>query len=482
MNYCIKNGNIVGEEKVFVGDILIIGDKISKISETAIEDVPEGTEIIDATGKYVLPGIIDTHVHFREPGLTNKADIESESRAAAYGGVTSYFDMPNCKPQTTDFETLAEKQKLAAEKSHVNYAFFFGATTENTHLFKQIDKRTTPGVKLFMGSSTGNMLVDDYKALANIFKTAKEYNLLVMAHCESNDIIQEQTKEVKKLYGDDADVSLHPIVRNREACTKSALEAFTFAKMYRTKLHIAHISTAEEATVYPEAAEFLDLPITFEACLPHIVFNDSDYATRGTRIKCNTAVKTAKDQQAIIAAIKSGKITTIATDHAPHTWEEKQGGCLTATSGMPMLQFSLISMLELFTDKTTNAISDEDVMIISRQMSSNPATLFRVEDRGLLKEGYKADIAIVSKTDEPWTLTKADIQSKCGWSPLEGDQFHWKVQHTFCNGNHILNDGVFDPSSRGEQIIFHRRPFKEPENTKQSAWLNFSLSPNSISS
>lgn len=454
MNYIIKNGNIVGEDKIFVGDILVIDDKISVISESPIENIPEGTTVVDATDSFVLPGVIDTHVHFREPGLTHKADMESESRAAAFGGVTSYFDMPNCNPQTVDLETLKDKQKLAEEKSHVNYAFFFGATTENTHLFKHIDKRTTPGVKLFMGSSTGNMLVDGVIPLADVFETAAKENLIVMAHCEANEIIQEQTKEVKKLYGEDADVALHPKIRNSEACKKSALKAIALAKEYGTRLHIAHISTKEEALLFTEAAKELNLSITFEACLPHIIFNDADYATRGTRIKCNPAVKTAEDQEAIISAIKSGKIATIATDHAPHTWEEKQGGCLTATSGMPMLQFSLISMLELFTDKESLSIANDDIMTISRQMSANPAKLFGIEGRGLLKEGYKADIAIVKKTAEPWTLTKADIQSKCGWSPLEGDQFHWRVAHTFCNGNHILNEGSFDSNSRGEQILF----------------------------
>lgn len=455
MNYIIKNGNIVSEEKIFVGDILIKDDRISIVSESPIVNFPIGTTVIDATDSYVFPGIIDTHVHFREPGLTHKADIESESRAAAYGGVTSYFDMPNCKPQTVGLETLKEKQKLAAEKSHVNYAFFFGATTENTHFFKDIDKRTTPGVKLFMGSSTGNMLVDSVKALTEVFETAKKQNLIVMAHCEANEIIQEQTKEVKKLYGEEADVKLHPFIRNREACKKSTLKAIALAKEYGTRLHIAHISTKEEALLFTEATKELNLPITFEACLPHIIFNDRDYATRGTRIKCNPAVKTAEDQEAIISAIKSGNIATIATDHAPHTWEEKQGGCLTATSGMPMLQFSLISMLELFTDKKSLRVADEDVITIARQMSANPAKLFGIEERGVLKEGNKADIAIVKKTTEPWTLTKADIQSKCGWSPLEGEQFHWKVIHTFCNGKHILNENTFDSNSRGEQILFN---------------------------
>lgn len=444
MNYLIQNGNIVSEDKVFVGDILISNDRIKTISEDRITDIPEDTTVIDATGSYVLPGVIDTHVHFREPGLTHKADIESESRAAAFGGVTSYFDMPNCIPQTTDLETLKQKQQIAAENSHVNYAFFFGATTENTHLFTDIDKKTTPGVKLFMGSSTGNMLVDGEEALAKVFEKAKENDLIVMAHCEDNDIIKEQTKEVKLLYGEDADVSLHPIIRNREACKKSTLKAMILAKQFGTRLHVAHISTKEEAELFTESAKQLDIPVTFEACLPHIVFNDEDYKKRGSSIKCNPAVKTKDDQESIVSAILSGKIATVATDHAPHTWEEKQGGCLKATSGMPMLQFSLVSMLEKF----------NDVQLVSRMMSINPAKLFNIAERGMLKEGFKADIAIVEKSENTWKLTKEIIQSKCGWSPLEGDEFHWKVAHTFCNGNHILNNGVFCDSAKGEQIMF----------------------------
>lgn len=444
MNYLIQNGNIVSEDKVFVGDILISNDKIQAICEGKMASIPDNTEIIDATDCCVMPGVIDTHVHFREPGLTQKADMESESRAAAFGGVTSYFDMPNCIPQTTDLETLKQKQQLAAEKSHVNYAFFFGATTENTHLFKDIDKKTTPGVKLFMGSSTGNMLVDGEEALTKVFKTAAENDLIVMAHCEDNDIIKEQTQEVKMLYGEDADVSLHPIIRNREACKKSSLQAMVLAKQNNTKLHIAHISTKEEAEIFTESAKQLELPITFEACLPHIVFNDNDYKTRGSSIKCNPAVKTEEDQQAIINAIREGKIATVATDHAPHTWEEKQGGCLKATSGMPMLQFSLVSMLEKF----------DDIQLVSRLMSQNPAKLFHISERGFLKEGYKADITIVKKSSETWKLTKETIQSKCGWSPLEGDEFHWSVVHTFCNGNHILNSGIFNDSIKGEQLLF----------------------------
>ncbi len=445
MNYLIQNGNIVSEDNVFVGDILISNDKIVTISKERITNIPEETTIIDATDSYVMPGVIDTHVHFREPGLTHKADMESESRAAAYGGVTSYFDMPNCIPQTTDLETLKQKQQIAAESSHVNYAFFFGATTENTHLFMDIDKKTTPGVKLFMGSSTGNMLVDGEEALAKVFSTAKENDLIVMAHCEDNDIIKEQTKEVKLLYGEDADVSLHPIIRNREACKKSTLTAMVLAKQFGTKLHVAHISTKEEAEIFTDSAKQLDIPVTFEACLPHIVFNDEDYKTRGSSIKCNPAVKTKEDQESIVSAIRAGKIATVATDHAPHTWEEKQGGCLKATSGMPMLQFSLVSMLEKF----------DDVQLVSRMMSANPAKLFRISERGLLKEGYKADIVIVKKSEKTWKLTKEIIQSKCGWSPLEGDEFHWQVAHTFCNGNHILNNGTFCDSAKGEQILFH---------------------------
>ncbi|MCF0244222.1 MAG: dihydroorotase [Bacteroidaceae bacterium] len=443
MNKLISNGKIVGEDNVFVGDILICGDRISKISKDKITDFPADTAIVDATGCYVLPGVIDTHVHFREPGLTHKADMESESRAAAFGGVTSFFDMPNCNPATVTLEALEQKQCLAAEKSHINYAFFLGATTKNTDLFPLIDKRKTPGVKLFMGSSTGNMLVDGDDCLADVFKTAADNGLIVMAHCEDNDIIKEQTKEVKQIYGDDADVALHPVIRNREACKKSSLKAMVLAKEYNTRLHIAHISTKEEAELFTQSAKELNIPVTFEACLPHIIFNDSDYATRGTRIKCNPAVKTEDDRLAIVKAINEGMIATVATDHAPHAIEEKQGGCLKAASGMPMLQFSLVAMLDRF-----------DIQTVSRLMSNNPAKLFSIKDRGFLQEGFKADIAIVRREEKPWTLTEELIQSKCGWSPLTGDTFNWKVVHTFCNGNHILDNGTFNPTAKGEKIEF----------------------------
>lgn len=453
--YIIKNGTIVNEGKVFIGDILIIGSSIAKITEGCMADVPSDAITIDAAKSIVMPGVIDTHVHFREPGLTHKADIESESRAAAYGGVTSFFDMPNCIPQTTTLEALEEKQKLAAEKSHVNYSFFFGATTENSHLIEKLDKKTVPGVKLFMGSSTGNMLVDGGNALDEIFHESAKNGFIVMTHCEDNDIIKSQTTEAKKLYGEDADISLHPIIRNSEACKKSTLLAMTLAKKHNTQLHVAHISTKEEAELYTASAKQLGLPITFEVCLPHIIYNSEDYKTLGSRIKCNPAVKSKEDQEAIINALKSGLIETIATDHAPHTIEEKQGGSLKATSGMPMLQFSLISLFEKFVKGGDYAHHDcnKALTTIAKLVSHNPAKLFHIKERGYLKEGFKADIAIVTPCEE-WTLTKENIQSKCGWSPLEGSKFHWKVTHTFCNGKHILDNGKFDIKSQGEQIEF----------------------------
>ncbi|MCF0202429.1 MAG: dihydroorotase [Bacteroidaceae bacterium] len=457
----ISNGRIVNEGQVFVGDILISGDKIAGIYRSDAPLISESRNpginpenIIDATGCYVLPGVIDTHVHFREPGLTQKADIESESRAAIYGGVTSYFDMPNCVPLTTTTKAIQQKQLIAAEKSHANYAFFLGATTTNADTFLQIDRKTTPGVKLFMGSSTGNMLVDGEDSLEKVFRTAAEQDLIVMGHCEDNSIILQNIATVREKYGSDAPVELHPSVRSREACIKSTATAIQLANRFGTRFHLAHASTKEEVEMIKALRLSGNTNITMEACLPHIVFNDSDYATRRTAIKCNPAVKTESDRTAILNALRDGTVTTIATDHAPHCWEDKQGGCLKAASGMPMLQFSLVRILQLFTNEDIpHNIADDSLSLIVRLMSHNPATLFHIKQRGFLKEGYKADITIVKYSQKPWTVNKDIIQSKCKWSPLEGDTLNWKVLHTFCNGLHALNNGSFN-NTRGEQLEF----------------------------
>ncbi len=441
MKILIKGGTIVNEGRRFVGDLVVDGDKIRNIYEG---EAPRGTydDIIEASGCFVLPGVIDEHVHFREPGLTRKADIESESRAAAYGGVTSYFDMPNTIPQTTVPEAWEEKMKLAAEKSHVNYSFFYGATNDNVDSFAQMDWHLIPGVKLFMGSSTGNMLVDKYESLQNVFKTAKELNLPVMTHCEDTEIINRNMAEAKAKYGDDPAVELHPAIRSEEACYESSLLAVKLAKEFGTRLHIAHVTTAKELEFFGK-----DENITGEAVIAHLYFTEEDYATKHALIKCNPAIKSRHDRDALRTALMDGRILTVGTDHAPHEWKDKQGGCAKAASGMPMLQFSLVSMLELV---------DAGVLTLERMvelMSHNPARLFCVNSRGFLREGYQADITIV-RPHSPWKVTKEVIQSKCKWSPMEGHEYQWQVVQTLCNGHLIYNKGVFDATCHGEPIAF----------------------------
>lgn len=442
MKILIKNGTVINEGITTMANVLIDGDRIQAIIPANEAPRSDYDKEVDATGCIVIPGVIDSHVHFREPGLTHKADIESESRAAAYGGVTSYFDMPNTNPQTTSLEALEAKRLIAREKSHVNYSFFYGATNDNTSSFDLLDVHRIPGIKLFMGSSTGNMLVDKDEALTTVFSKAKALGLPVMAHCEDTDTINANMAAAKVAHGNDPDVTFHPSIRSEEACCKSSAKALELAVKTGANLHIAHITTARELELVRQADN-----VTAEATVAHLLFTDADYKTLGTRIKCNPAVKTAHDRDALRKAIADGTIHTIGTDHAPHTIEEKAGGAAKAVSGMPMLQFSLVSMLLLV---------DEGVISIERLvelMAHNPAVLFKVSERGYLRPGYKADIAIVRK--ENWTICKDVIQSKCKWSPLEGKEMSWRVIHTFCNGNHILNDGIFDPESRGEEITFN---------------------------
>ena len=437
----IKNGTIINEGRSFVGDLLLDGEFIKEIYEG---EAPRGNydEVIDASGCFVLPGVIDDHVHFREPGLTQKADIESESRAAAFGGVTSYFEMPNTVPQTTTLEAWQAKRQLGAEKSHVNYSFFFGATNDNVNDFEQLDTHRVPGIKLFMGSSTGNMLVDKYEALQAIFRKAKELNLPVMTHCEDTEIINRNMQLAKQKWGEDPAVEHHPEIRSEEACYESSRLAVQLAKESGAHLHIAHVTTAKELEFFGK-----DKNITGEAVVAHLMFSDKDYAAKGTRIKCNPAVKTVADCDALRKALSNGKITVIGTDHAPHQLKDKQGGCAKAASGMPMVQFSLVSMLKLV---------DEKVISIERLVEllcHNPARLFHISQRGFLRPGYKADVVVVRK-GEPWKVTEEVIQSKCKWSPVEGDEFAWKVEQTFCNGRLIYDKGVFDAASRGEELEF----------------------------
>lgn len=475
MRLLIKGGRIVNEGRSFIGSLIIEGDRIVEILQGRDAHPAQAVDqTVDAAGCLVLPGIIDSHVHFREPGLTAKATIESESRAAAAGGVTTFFDMPNTVPQTTTLEALEEKCRLAAQNSHVNYAFFFGATNDNASLFNRLDPHRIPGIKLFMGSSTGNMLVDQVQALDHIFGAAK---MPIMAHCEDTDIINRNMQMAKE-GSEDPDVALHPFIRSEEACLKSTQKAVALARKHHARLHVAHLSTAEELELFAPAPAGCDnvaaqitgeaakgtgeaakvtgdaaqitgdaTKVTAEACVGHLFFNSLDYQRLGARIKVNPAIKSPVDQFMLREALNDGRITTIATDHAPHLLSEKQGGCAKAASGMPMIQFSLVTMLELV---------DAGILTVERMvelMAHNPATLFEVRQRGFLRPGYKADVTIV-KRDEPWTVTSDVIESKCGWSPVEGHTYQWHVAKTFCNGHLIYNNGEVDRNYIGEAVTF----------------------------
>lgn len=452
MKTLITGATVVNEGVARRADIIVENDRIADI--IAGDDKPRGNcdNTVDASGCFVLPGVIDDHVHFRDPGLTAKADIASESRAAAYGGVTTYFDMPNTKPQTTTLAALEDKFRMAAAKSHVNYSFFLGATNDNIDELLAVDKHRVPGIKLFMGSSTGNMLVDREQSLQQIFSRVK---LPIMAHCEDTSLINRNMEEAKRKWGDDPDVCHHPEIRSDEACWRSTSLAVGLARKNGARLHVAHVTTARELQFFDRYDESQLLSgkgrfpdITAEAVIAHLLFSDADYPSLGTRIKCNPAVKSASHRSALRKALSDGRIAVVGTDHAPHLLTEKQGGCSKAVSGMPMLQFSLVSMLQLV---------DEGVLTMERVvelMCHNPAMLFDVSRRGFIREGYKADLVVVRR--EPWTLTADGIQSKCRWSPLEGRCFNWRVEHTFCNGVHIYNNGEFDESSRGEEVEFRK--------------------------
>lgn len=440
----IKNAIIVNEGRRFLGTLVIDDDRIDEIIEGAdSEPIIPVDKTIDGTGCYVLPGIIDDHVHFRDPGLTHKGDFCSESRAAAAGGVTTVFDMPNCIPQTTTEEVFQEKMQIAASKSVVNYGLFFGATAGNAYELGKLNPRKVAGIKLFMGSSTGNMLVDNERSLKAIFESTQ---LPVMTHCEDTSIINANMAKAKALYGDDPDICHHPEIRSEEACYQSTALAIRLARNANARLHVAHISTARELELFNDN----DNSITAEVCVGHLMFCDEDYKKLASRIKVNPAIKTKADRDALRKALSSGKIYTIGTDHAPHTISEKVGGCAKAASGMPIIQFSLVSMLELV-DK--GVLSLEQLVCL---MCHNPANLLQIEGRGYIREGYKADIVIV-RPNTPWLLTPNRIQSKCNWSPLEGHVFHWRVERTICNGFSIFNRGhITDEKFRGQAVCYNR--------------------------
>lgn len=438
MKTLIKGATIVNEGRAFSGCIAFEDDIITDIFENQQPDASYDN-VIDASGCYILPGVIDDHVHFREPGLTDKADIDSESKAAAAGGITTYFDMPNTLPQTTTLEDLEEKFSIAATKSHVNYSFFFGATNDNVADFSKLDIHRIPGIKLFMGSSTGNMLVDKREALERIFTTAP---MPIMAHCEDTDIINRNMQEAKANGCDDPDISLHMHIRSEEACYNSTKLAVDLAKASGARLHVAHLTTARELELFGS-----DSNITAEATVGHLFFTSDDHQQLGAKIKVNPAIKTSCDRDALRQALSNGKIDVVGTDHAPHLLQQKQGGSSKATSGMPMIQFSLVTMLELV---------DNGVLTIERLaelMCHNPARLFEVRQHGFLRKGYHADMVIV-RPNSAWTVTKDTILSKCGWSPMEGHTYNWKVEKTICNGHIVYSNGIVDSNYIGRPVTF----------------------------
>ncbi|NVK65460.1 MAG: dihydroorotase [Flavobacteriales bacterium] len=439
----LKSGTIVNEGRQFVADILIKNGRIEKIAPSISND--SNAEEINIEGKFVMPGCIDDQVHFREPGLTHKGDIQSESRAAVAGGITSYMEQPNTKPAATTIEELEKKYQRASEVSIANYSFNMGATNDNLEELKKVSKRDVAGIKIFMGSSTGNMLVDERETLEGIFQLDHQ----LITHCEDEGTIRANLEAAKEKYGEDIPIRMHPIIRSEEACYLSSSAAVELAKKHGSRLHIFHISTAKELELFDNTTPLTEKKITAEACIHHLWFSDEQYDEKGTFIKWNPAVKKASDRDAIFQAVLDNKIDVIATDHAPHTIEEKQNKYLTAPSGGPLVQHALMAMLEKVEQ---NMISIERVV---EKMAHAPADLFRVEDRGYLREGYYADIVVVDPKQQ-YMVSKENILYKCGWSPFEGVNFSNSVDMTFVNGNLVYRNGLVIDGTVGSRLLFNR--------------------------
>ena len=445
MKTIIRNATIVNEGTQCTGSVVIEDEYIQQVIYNG-EDSSQAYDLeIDATGLYLFPGVIDDHVHFREPGMTQKADIASESRAAVAGGVTSFMDMPNNKPAATTTELLEAKYAKAALVSPANYSFWIGATNDNLHEIEKIDFSRVCGVKAFLGSSTGGMLLSDPAATRSLFSSV---GAMIAVHSEDEDIINANRKLYVDKYGQDPPLRFHEMIRSAEACWQSTARAVKLARECGTRLHVLHITTARELSLFDGGTPLCDKRITAEACVAHLWFSDDDYNRLGTRIKCNPAVKTAADRAALRQALSDGRIDVIGTDHAPHLLQEKQGGCLKAASGMPMIQFSLPAMLEL---AHQGVVSKETVI---EKMAHAPATLFGIEGRGFLRKGYYADVAIVKPIDEGYVVTDADVISRCGWTPLNGSTLHHKVVRTYVNGQVAFDGRTVSQSVSGMRLTF----------------------------
>ena len=443
MNYLIKNATLVNENEIFCSDVLIENGLISKIDREI--DNPNNYPEINAESLYLLPGAIDDQVHFREPGLTHKGEIYTEAKAAVAGGVTSYMEMPNTVPSAVTKIKLDEKYSRASQCSLANYSFFMGTTNTNLEELLSIDYSEVCGVKIFMGSSTGDMLVDDPKALEQVFS---KVNALIATHCEDDPLIKQNLKKIIDTYGEDLPTYFHPIIRDENACYKSSSFAVGLAKKYNTRLHVLHISSAKELSLFSNKIPLKEKRITAEACIHHLWFTDGDYKTKGNFIKWNPAIKTQYDRDKIFEAVLNDTIDVIATDHAPHTLEEKNQSYLKAPSGGPLVQHSILAMLDFYHDKK---ISLEKIV---QKMSHNVADLFRIQKRGYIKEGYFADLVLVNLA-KPQTVSKQNLLYKCGWSPFEGHTFKSSIEKTFVNGHLVYDNGKFNESKFGERLFFN---------------------------